>query len=161
VLEIPKQEIDSVAVSSSKIRKALQEGKIPEANEYLGRPYSLEGIVIKGNMLGRKIGFPTANIEVRDEYKLIPADGIYAARITSRQKQFGGMLYIGNRPVLQQSQRSIEVNIFDFNEDIYGEIITIKMIRRIRDEGYFKSMEELGLQLAKDKEIVKQILLKE
>ncbi|HEX9650761.1 MAG TPA: bifunctional riboflavin kinase/FAD synthetase [Cyclobacteriaceae bacterium] len=161
VVEIPKQEIDSVAVSSSKIRKALQEGKIPEANEYLGRPYSLEGIVIKGNMLGRKIGFPTANIEVRDEYKLIPADGIYAARITSRQKQFGGMLYIGNRPVLQQSQRSIEVNIFDFNEDIYGEIITIKMIRRIRDEGYFKSMEELGLQLAKDKEIVKQILLKE
>ena len=161
VVEIPKQEIDSVAVSSTKIRKALQEGKIPEANEYLGRPYSLEGIVIKGNMLGRKIGFPTANIEVRDEYKLIPADGIYAARITSRQKQFGGMLYIGNRPVLQQSQRSIEVNIFDFNEDIYGEIITIKMIRRIRDDGYFKSMEELGLQLAKDKEIVKQILLKE
>jgi riboflavin kinase/FMN adenylyltransferase len=161
VVEIPKQEIDSVAVSSSKIRKALQEGKIPEANEYLGRPYSLEGIVIKGYMLGRKIGFPTANIEVRDEYKLIPADGIYAARITSRQKQFGGMLYIGNRPVLQQSQRSIEVNIFDFNEDIYGEIITIKMIRRIRDDGYFKSMEELGLQLAKDKEIVKQILLKE
>ena len=161
VVEIPKQEIDSVAVSSTKIRKALQEGKIHEANEYLGRPYSLEGIVIKGNMLGRKIGFPTANIEVRDEHKLIPADSIYAVRVTSREMQFGGMLYIGNRPVLKQSQKSIEVNIFDFNEDIYGELIKIQMIRKVRDDGYFNSMQELGLQLAKDKEIVKQILLKE
>lgn len=160
VVEIPKQEIDSVAVSSTKIRKAIQEGRITEANEYLGRSYSFEGIVVKGNMIGRQIGFPTANIDTRDQSKLIPSDGIYAVRVISREKEFGGMLYIGNRPVLKDTKRSIEVNIFDFNEDIYGETLKLHMIAKIREDKFFENINELGVQLSKDKEIALELLSK-
>jgi len=158
VEEIPRQEIENVAVSSTKIRKAIVEGKIEEANEYLGREYSFSGIVIKGEMVGRVIGFPTANIEITNPYKLIPADGIYAARVLSKHKNFLGMLYIGNRPTLNGSTRSIEVNIFDFNQNIYGEVLKVSLVKRIRDDAVYSNLEELKIQLAEDKRIALKIL---
>src|SRR6188768_3763695 len=119
VEEIPKQEVDNMSVSSSKIRKALLEGDVETATHFLGRPYSLSGRVIKGDKIGRALGFPTANIDIDSHYKLIPGEGIYAVSVTHEHKTYGGMLYIGTRPVVQGTKLAIEVNIFDFNKDIY------------------------------------------
>jgi len=160
VEEIPRQEIESVGVSSTKIRKALLDGKIEEANGYLGRDYSFSGIVIKGDKVGRKMGFPTANIEIINPYKLIPKDGIYAVRVNSGKHIFNGMLYIGNRPTLNGSHRNIEVNIFDFDKDIYGETLSVYCIKRIRDDAFYKNLDELRNQLSEDKKIAKAILEK-
>jgi len=158
VEEIPKQEIDNVGVSSTKIRRALLDGKVEEANEYLGRDYSFSGIVVKGEKVGRQMGFPTANIEIMNPYKLIPNDGIYAVKIQSGSDSFSGMLYIGNRPTLKGGTRSIEVNIFDFDSDIYGESLTIYLVKKIRDDAFYENLEELRLQLFEDKKIAREIL---
>src|SRR5690606_20226242 len=112
VEEIPRQDIDHVGVSSSKIRHALEEGDIFTANEYLGRPYQLAGKVVQGDQLGRSWGFPTANLMIPDRYKLIPKDGIYACRVQWKGQRYDGMMYIGVRPTLNGIQRNIEVNIF-------------------------------------------------
>lgn len=158
VEEIPEQDIDNIAVSSSKIRNALLEGQIDIGNEYLGRPYSITGKVVAGERVGRSLGFPTANVEVVEEYKLIPADGIYAVEVNCQQEIFRGMLYIGPRPTLNGKNRSIEVNIFEFDRDIYGETITINFIKQIRQDARFDSLEELKDQLFLDKEEALKIL---
>ncbi|HEU5146970.1 MAG TPA: bifunctional riboflavin kinase/FAD synthetase [Chryseosolibacter sp.] len=152
VEEIPGQEVDNVAVSSTKIRKALDEGDIETANHFLGQPYRLTGRVVTGDRIGHTIGYPTANIEVETRYKLIPPDGIYAVKVQVGHRLFKGMLYIGCRPTLQGTKRNIEVNIFDFNEDIYGETITIHFHKMLRGDKTFPDLESMKVQLAQDKQ---------
>ncbi|HTJ51758.1 MAG TPA: bifunctional riboflavin kinase/FAD synthetase [Cyclobacteriaceae bacterium] len=151
VEEIPRQDIDHVGVSSTKIRQALETGDLETANHLIGRPYSVTGRVIKGDKIGRLMGFPTANIEVDTKYKLIPCDGIYAVTVSYENNIFKGMLYIGNRPTINGLQRNIEVNIFDFDKEIYGESITVYFHTLIRGDIKFNDLEELKLQLHKDK----------
>ncbi len=158
VEEIPAQDIDNIAVSSSKIRNALLEGQIDIGNEYLGRSYSITGQVVAGEKVGRSMGFPTANIEIKEEYKLIPADGIYAVQVIYGKQTFGGMLYIGPRPTLNGTNRSIEVNIFEFDQDIYHQTITIQFIAQIRQDARFDSIDALKDQLILDKENALRIL---
>ncbi|MFN3840858.1 MAG: bifunctional riboflavin kinase/FAD synthetase [Cyclobacteriaceae bacterium] len=151
VEEIPRQDIDHVAVSSTKIRHALEVGEIQTANQLLGRPYLLTGRVVKGDKIGRLIGFPTANIEVDSQHKLIPADGIYAVNATCENIVYGGMLYIGYRPTIGGSRKSIEVNIFHFNKQIYGESLTLHFRSLIRKDTRFNDLDDLRKQLEQDK----------
>ncbi len=163
VEEIPRQDIDQVAVSSSKIRKALESGDISTANHFLGRPFRLTGRVIKGDKLGRLIGFPTANIEIDSTHKMIPCDGIYATTITYENTTYWGMLYIGNRPTVGGGRHSIEVNVFDFEKEIYGDAITLHIHQLIRNDSEFVDLEALKIELTNDKrksiEILKQLSL--
>jgi riboflavin kinase/FMN adenylyltransferase len=153
VEEIPAKDIDEVAVSSSKIRKAIEAGDIDTANKYLGYAYSFTGKVIKGKQLGRTIGYPTANIAITDPYKLIPAIGVYAVKVMFAKQTYEGMLSIGKNPtVSNQNILSIEVNIFDFNADIYNKEITVFIYKKMRDEEKYGSLDELKAQLAIDKQ---------
>ncbi len=158
VERICAQDVENIAVSSTKIRKALNEGKVSLANQLLGYEYSITGTVVVGKKIGRTINFPTANIEIDDVYKLITANGVYASRIEYQGKIYGGMSNIGVRPTVNNSDLTIEVHIFDFDEDIYGETITIFFVDRIRDEVKFDDLADLKAQLVKDKETVKKLL---
>jgi riboflavin kinase/FMN adenylyltransferase len=158
VQEIPRQDIDHVGVSSTKVRKALIEGQVHLASEYLGHSYSLSGKVVSGDKLGSKIGFPTANILIEEEYKLVPGDGVYAVLISIEGQAYKGMSNIGIRPTVDGVNRKIEVNIFDFSHEIYGEQISIKFIKRIRDEIKFSGLDALQSQLSKDQSEAIRIL---
>ncbi len=160
VEEIPKQDIDEIAVSSTKIRQALLNNDIQTAQKYLGNSYSLEGKVIKGNQLGRTIGYPTANIEVENSYKLIPQDGVYAVWVWYNKARFGGMLNIGNNPTIKDKGRSIEVNIFDFEKEIYTENLKIEFVSKLRNEEKFDGLDALKNQLHLDKQNALAILNK-
>jgi riboflavin kinase/FMN adenylyltransferase len=151
VEEIPQQDVDHVGVSSTKIREALENGDIGTANHFIGRPYSITGRVVPGDKLGRLLGFPTANIEVDTKFKLIPADGIYAVTVGYENHAFKGMLYIGNRPTVNGTKRNIEVNIFDFARDIYGDSLTLLFHTLIRHDAKFNDLEGLKNQLTEDK----------
>ncbi|MCX6250299.1 MAG: hypothetical protein NTX61_06060 [Bacteroidetes bacterium] len=143
---------------SSKVRKALAEGKIKEANGFLGNAYSLRGIVVKGQQLGRVLGYPTANLNLHEESRLFLANGVYAVNITIDGKEYGGMANIGIRPTLDQHELTVEVNIFSFDGDIYGKEILLHFIERIRDEKKFGNLEELKDQLSRDKEHITELL---
>ena len=156
--EISRHDLENVGISSSKIRKALIEGDVPTADHFLGRNYSLSGVIVKGKQLGRTIGFPTANIQVREIAKLVPADGVYAVKVYYREEEFGGMLNIGNRPTVDGTFKTIEVNIFNFDCEIYGENLKVEFIKKIRNEQKFSGLDELKAQIAKDKETCKDIL---
>ncbi|HSO86799.1 MAG TPA: bifunctional riboflavin kinase/FAD synthetase [Draconibacterium sp.] len=145
--------VDEDSVSSTKIRNALQNGEIEKANHYLGYQFMLHGAVVEGKQLGRKLGFPTANIEASDRFKIIPGYGVYAVKVELNGDSYNGMLNIGTRPTFNNNadNRSIEVNIFDFEGDIYGKEITLKFIGKIRDEQKFDNIEMLVNQLEKDK----------
>ena len=158
VEEIPHQDIHHVTVSSTKIRKALQEGKVEIAHEYLNQPYQINGIVVAGDKIGREIGFPTANIRIASPYKLIPQDGIYAVKVRHGSVWYGGMLYIGNRPTLNAENRSIEVNIFDFDQEIYDDQLRIEFIQQIRNDSKFENLDDLRHQLSRDKVAASKIL---
>lgn len=158
VEEIPRQDVDHVGVSSTKIRQALEQGDLEIAHHLLGRYYSISGRVVKGDKLGRLMGFPTANIEIDTHYKLIPMDAIYAVKVTYAHQKFEGMLYIGNRPTVNGVKRNIEVNIFNFNRDIYGEDLAIHFIKLIRNDIKFEDLEALKLQLHLDKEHALNVL---
>ncbi len=149
--EVSEQVVDEIAISSTKIRNALNAGKITTASKYLGRNYSISGSVIKGRQLGRTIGYPTANMLVNSEHKLIPCDGVYAVKVIVQNKTFGGMLNIGNNPTVEGKGRSIEVNIFDFSEDIYNQSISIVFVNKLRGEEKFNGLNALQTQLEKDK----------
>ena len=152
-------EEDDVNVSSTKIRNALAVGDITTVNRFLGYPYSITREVVYGHHLGHKIGFPTANIQVSDERKLLPAIGVYAVKVIIEQEIFNGMLNIGIRPtVSNDGQVSCEVYIFDFNRDLYGKTITINFIDRVRGERKFNDIEELRAQLQKDQEKILKLL---
>ena len=151
VEEISRQDVDHIGVSSTKIRTALVEGDIVTATHLLGNSYGITGRVVSGDKLGRLLGFPTANIQVDTAFKLIPADGIYAVTVRYEHQTFKGMLYIGNRPTINGVKRNIEVNIFDFDKDIYGDSLTINFQRLIRQDNKFSDLEGLRTQLALDK----------
>ena len=152
--------IDEIGISSSKIRKALQMGNVAQANKYLGYTFSLHGKVAEGNQLGRSIGFPTANVEAADPYKLIPAEGVYAITIEVEQVIYKAMLNIGHRPTVNTNadNRTIEAHIFNFDKDIYQKNVTIYFYERIRDERKFNSLDELKAQLTLDKTTVLKAL---
>lgn len=156
--EIPRHEIDDIVISSTRIRNALAAGDIHIGNEYLGREYSLLGTVIDGDKRGRELGFPTANIKVESIHKLIPCDGIYAVRVLYEGNTWDGMLNIGFRPTVDGSNRSIEVNIFDFSIEIYGQVLKISFVKLIRREVKFENLEELKNQLQKDRLAALEIL---
>ena len=160
VEEIPEQDIDDIAVSSTKIRQALLNNDIQTAQKYLGNSYSLEGNVIKGKQLGRTIGYPTANIEVENSYKLIPQDGVYAVWVWYNKARFGGMLNIGNNPTIKDKGRSIEVNIFNFEKEIYTENLKIEFVSKLRNEEKFDGLDALKNQLNLDKKNAQAILNK-
>ncbi len=152
--------VEADKVSSTKIRAALESRDIVKANHYLGYNFTLHGTVVNGKQLGRKLGFPTANIEASDKYKIIPGYGVYAVFVDIAGKTYKGMLNIGMRPTFNKNadNRSIEVNIFDFADDIYGKEITLSFVDRIRAEQKFASIEALVEQLKADKETALQIL---
>jgi len=149
--EISREDIDQVGISSTKIRKALEQGDVHIANEYLGRPYEINGLVIKGEQIGRSIGFPTANIHIPNDYKLVPCDGAYAVEIKIEEQFYKGMLNIGNRPTLKGLNKTVEVNLFDFSDDLYDKRVTVYFREYLRPEEKFANLEELKLQLEQDR----------
>ena len=158
VEEIPVQLLDNVGVSSTKIRKALFQGDVETAAEYLGYQYQLSGTVVKGNAIGRTIGFPTANLELGNAKKIIPADGVYSAWVKVDGKSYKGMMNIGKKPTINNQARTLEVHLLEFEQDIYGEAICIEFVNKIRDEIKFTDILKLQQQLLLDKENVKKIL---
>jgi riboflavin kinase/FMN adenylyltransferase len=158
VFEIPEQDINDVAVSSTLIREALLNGAIELANNFLGYPFYITGKVGRGDQIGRTIGYPTANIMIEETYKLIPDDGIFSAKVIVRGKSYKGMAYIGSRPTINGITRNIEVNIFDFDTEIYGEEISMQFYNYVRGDVKFDGLEGLKIQLAKDKDDVLALL---
>lgn len=156
VEQISAEEINNVSISSTKVRNALEAGNILLANEYLGYTYFLNGKVVEGKQLGRTIGYPTANIIVDEEYKLIPGIGVYVAYIIVDDKKYFGMLNIGTNPTIGTNPITIEINIFDFNQDIYDKRICIGFIDKIRDQQKFNSLDDLKNALSNDKKIALQ-----
>ena len=150
--EIPAQEIDDVSVSSTKIRKALEDGDIETANNYLGYDYMLTGSIIKGKGIGKQLGYPTANLSIAEDYKLIPKNGAYVVNSVINGKMVYGMMNIGFNPTVNGTKKSIEVNFFNFDADLYNLKIQVNILVRLRDEHKFESVDALKTQLAKDKE---------
>ena len=174
--EIPEQDIADVAISSTRIRKALAKGDVDVANELMSHPFSLTGKVIRGDQIGRTLGYPTANLFIEESYKIIPSDGIYAVEVeikdsrnknqvidnpfqpnqseikNQKSKIYKGMAYIGHRPTINGMSQNIEVNIFDFNDDIYHQSIQLNFLHFIRHDIKFESLEKLTEQLSRDKE---------
>jgi riboflavin kinase/FMN adenylyltransferase len=151
VEEIQAKEIDDITISSTKIRKALTEGDIATANAYLGYEFMLTGTVIAGKGLGTKINYPTANIHIKETYKLIPQQGVYFVKSIIDNVTVFGMMNIGTNPTVKGTEQTIEVHFFDFNRDIYDEKIQIRLIKRLRNEEKFDSVEKLQQQLLSDK----------
>lgn len=158
VEQISAEEINEVSVSSSKIRNALIDGNLDVAATYLGYNYSITGIVSKGKQLGRTLGFPTANISIKDENKLIPTNGVYVVKSILSDEVFYGMMNIGIRPTVDGTMRTVEIHFFDFNKDIYGQEITISFLKRMRDEQKFESLDALKEQLKIDQNNAKMYL---
>ncbi|MBI2729254.1 MAG: riboflavin biosynthesis protein RibF, partial [Sphingobacteriales bacterium] len=157
VKEIPEHVLNEITVSSSKIREAILMGDIESAAGFLGYNYFFEGLVVHGDKRGRTIGFPTANLKMEDKEKLIPGNGVYAVQCSigkqaSNKNQLKGMMNIGVRPTVDGLRRMVEINIFDFDEDIYGQQIKVQLIKRLRDEKKFNGIDELKLQLQNDKQ---------
>ena len=151
VEQIGAKEIDEIAISSTKIRKALLEGNIKLANQYLGYPYFISGKVVEGKKIGRTIGFPTANIQINESYKLLPKNGVYIVSSKIKNIDYFGMMNIGNNPTLGDNEQSIEIHFFDLKEDIYNENLQISFLENIRNEHKFNSITELQAQLENDK----------
>ena len=155
---ISPQLFQGVTVSSTKIRQLLEKGEIEKANHYLGYDFFINGEVVKGNGIGKTIGFPTANILIKNKWKLLPSDGVYAVKVNINDRFLKGMMNIGQKPTVDGKCKSLEVHIFDFSNDIYGKAIKVKVIKRIRDEKKFKDLQGLKKQLFIDKNRVIQIL---
>ncbi len=155
VKEIPGYMLNNITISSTKIREALLKGDIENAHDLLSYDYYFTGKVVKGNQLGRTIGYPTANIEMIDENKLIPCNGVYSVLVTNEKlkiNQQGGMMNIGYRPTVEGNTRTIEVNLFDFDQSLYDETLTITLKKYLRSEVKFSGLDELKKQLEKDKQ---------
>jgi riboflavin kinase/FMN adenylyltransferase len=149
--EVSPFDLNGKSVSSTKIRNAINEGSIELANDYLGYNFKLFGEVVQGRGVGSSIGFPTANIRLENKNKIIPAKGVYAVNVYYNKNQFGGMLNIGTNPTFNGNELSIEVHVFDFNQDIYNQTLQIEFCKRIRNEKKFNTIDELKQQLSMDK----------
>lgn len=156
--EISRQDVEDIGVSSTKIRHALETSDIETAINYLGRPYELNGLVIKGQQIGRSIGFPTANIHIPNDYKLIPKDGVYAVEALVSGVLYKAMLNIGNRPTVNGTRKTVEANLFDFQGDLYDKQITIYIKAFLREERKFDGLEALKAQLFIDQKNAKNLL---
>lgn len=152
VKEIPEKLLEDIIISSTKIRDALYDADLATANAYLGYPYFFSGSVVKGNQKGRTIGFPTANMVIEDAFKLVPGNAVYAVTVAYDNKVFKGMMNIGVRPTINGKSRVIEVHIFDFDKEIYGEKLRINMHATLRNEITFSGLDALKEQLKVDKE---------
>lgn len=151
VEEIPEEDVNNIAVSSTRVRKALKEGDVETAAALLGRPYSLSGTVIHGNKIGRTIGFPTANLHIAEDYKLIPGNGVYIAKVEVQKESHFAMVNIGNRPTIEdRGELRVEVYILDFDRDIYGSELTVHLLKKIRDDKKFASLDELTTGIKDD-----------
>tara|TARA_B100001093_G_scaffold3011_1_gene3100 strand:- start:508 stop:1455 length:948 start_codon:yes stop_codon:yes gene_type:complete len=158
VEEISAEEVQEVNVSSTKIRQSLNNGNIERANEFLGRPFLCTGKVIEGKRLGRELGFPTLNIEVNNEHKILPKDGVYAVNVQIKDEHFEGMMNIGQNPTVQKNteqEKKLEVHIFDFDKEVYGAEVKVFFQKFIRDEKTFSNLEELKSQLIQDEKNVR------
>ena len=155
--KIKPQNIGEVTISSTKIRNAILEGDCKKANAYLSANFSITGKVVQGNKIGSSIGYPTANIEIENQWKILPKNGVYAVKILLKNQQYFGMLNLGNRPSISDDSFAIEVHLFDFNATIYNEELKIEFIQRIRDEKHFLDLEKLKSQLKIDAINCKQI----
>lgn len=160
VEEIPAQDIDSVSISSTKVRRALHAGSLKTANNYLGYNFMLNGTVVNGKKLGGKIGYPTANIDVKETYKLIPKTGVYVVKSTIDKKTVFGMMNIGSRPTVDGNYQTIEVHFFDFNQDLYNQNLTVELMYFLRDEHKFDSIDSLVHQLKEDEETAREYIQK-
>ncbi|MFD2873426.1 bifunctional riboflavin kinase/FAD synthetase [Mucilaginibacter ximonensis] len=158
VIEIPEQDINDVAVSSTRIREALLTADIDLANTFLGYPFFITGKVIRGDQIGRQIGYPTANIHIEEKYKLIPADGIFAVKVNHDGQDYTGMAYIGSRPTINGMTRNIEVNLFNFDKEIYNETVRMSFYHYVRGDIKFNGLDELKAQIARDKEEVLRLM---
>ena len=160
VVEITAQEINEIKVSSTKIRRAIEAGDVSTANDYLKYKFSLSGVVVEGEQIGRQMGFPTANIKVLEKHKLLPGKGVYAVTVTVKNHQYKGMLNIGSRPTVNNDAdlSSIEVHLFDMHEAFYNETIQVEFSTKLRDEKKFINLDELKAQLHKDKECALLVL---
>ena len=158
VEEIPAQDVNDVSVSSTKIRRALASGDLNTANNYLGYHFMISGKVVNGKKLGGKIGFPTANIDVLETYKLIPKAGVYVVKSEINNTGVFGMMNIGNRPTVYGKHQTIEVHFFDFNKDLYHKELVVELLYFLRDEHKFDSLKSLTLQLEKDEKIARNYI---
>ena len=156
VIEISAQEIDEVNVSSTKIRNSIMDGNIDRANDFLGRPFRISGDVVKGNRLGRELGFPTLNLQLSNDHKIIPAEGVYAVEINLMNVVYKGMMNIGKNPTVSEIlERKYEVHVFDFDQDVYGEHVAILFHQFIRKEKTFDNLEELKSQIQEDEKSIR------
>ncbi len=160
VKEIPAQEIDSIAISSTKIRNAILNGEIEKCNKFLGRNFILTGKVVYGEGLGKKIDFPTANIEIKETYKIIPMNGVYLVKTKINSNTYFGMMNIGIRPTVGGTNKSLEIHFFNFKDNIYGKNVSIEIIKKIRDEEKFSSIDQLKIQLKKDEQFCLKLINK-
>ena len=156
--EIPAQDIESISVSSTKVRKAIRSGDFKLVNKFLSRPFNLSGKIIKGDELGRKIGYPTANLKIFEKYKLKPQNGVYLARTKLKNQTYFGMMNIGIRPTISAKNNQIETHLFDFNGNLYGHEMTLEILEKIREEKKFKSIEKLKIQLDIDKKHCQKLI---
>ena len=160
VEEISKQELEDVAISSTKIRKALLHGDISQANDYLGAPFSISGTVIHGKKIGKTIGYPTANLQVEEKYKLIPAKGVYVVKCNMKGNTVYGMMNIGTNPTVNGKTQSIETYFFDFEDDLYDKKLEIELLTRIREEKTFDSIDDLVSAIKEDEVFSKKYINK-
>ena len=156
--EIPAQDIESISVSSTKVRKAIRSGDFKLVNKFLSRPFNLSGKIIKGDELGRKIGYPTANLKIFEKYKLKPPNGVYLTRTKLKKQTYFGMMNIGIRPTISAKNNQIETHLFDFNGNLYGHEMTLEILEKIREEKKFKSIEKLKIQLDVDKKHCQKLI---
>ena len=156
--EIPAQDIESISVSSTKVRKAIRSGDFKLVNKFLSRPFNLSGKIIKGDELGRKIGYPTANLKIFEKYKLKPQNGVYLTRTKLKKQTYFGMMNIGIRPTISAKNNQIETHLFDFNGNLYGHEMTLEILEKIREEKKFKSIEKLKIQLDVDKKHCQKLI---
>ncbi|WP_297515176.1 bifunctional riboflavin kinase/FAD synthetase [Flavobacterium sp.] len=152
VVQITAEEVNAITISSTKIRKALETGNCSAAQDYLGHPYTLSGTVVKGQQLGRTLGFPTANLQPCCEEKLIPKNGVYVVRVSYDNRCYSGVLNIGNRPTVSGATRTIEVHLFDFSQEIYDAKLSLEFLKFLREEQRFESLDALKNQIINDKE---------
>lgn len=158
VEEIPEQDIDDVSVSSTKIRKALNNGNITKANRYLDSAFILSGKVVKGKQLGQKFGFATANLQIEEDYKLIPKQGVYVVKSTLRGQPHFGMMNIGTNPTVGGTTQTIETHFFDWHTELYGESLKIEVLKRIRDEEKFENTDQLITAMKADQKFSKEFI---
>ena len=156
--EIPAKDLEDITISSTKIRNALEEGSVEKANSYLGHNYILTGNVVQGKALGRQYNYPTINIDIQESYKLIPKPGVYIVETQLENERYYGLMNIGNRPTVDGSKQTVEVHVLDYDGNLYGKKIQVSVLKRLRDEKKFDSLDALFSQIKRDEFKARQLI---